>query len=150
MVGFVGCVLLLFFYSHSISRWCRGGKPDFREYHLSDGRSAAGAWRWGDHGVLWRPAPQLLLPGGCRFNCSSDLCTSRAVALYLHACRSSMSAASYCRLCLCGPGNLFGPLHHGTEGEIQTVKEKVWSYAAMINKICADAPHVVGALFFPL
>lgn len=100
-----------------VCRWCCGGVPPFRLYHLSNSRSVATAWGEGDHAVLWRPATWLLSNGSYRLYCSSDLCTPRDLVLYLHVCGPGLSATPYCRLCLCGPGYLCEPQHLGAEGE---------------------------------
>lgn len=138
------------FCSQCVSRRCGGGIPPFRQCHLSDSRSAAGARGWGDHAVLWRPASWFLSTENHRLHCSSDLHTSRDLTLHLHACGPGLSTAPCHRLCLCGPGHLSGPHNHGAEGKNgwDTGRAR-WVHATKISMVWAVATHGAEAFMSP-
>lgn len=133
-----------------VSRWCGGGLPPLRQCYLSDSRSAAGAWGWGDHALLWRPASWLLSARSCRLHCSSDLGPPRDLTLHLHASGPHLSAAPHHRLRLRGPGYLFKPQHHGAKGEAQLEQYKALSHATKRNMAWAVPTHGVKALCFTI
>lgn len=112
------------FSAFTLFRGSSGGFPPFGGCHPFDCRYTTGAQWWDNHAFLWRPAPWFLSSGYCGINCSSDLCSPRDLALYLHACSSGLPAALYRGLYICEPGYLCGPQHQGAEGETHTAKEK--------------------------